>query len=96
MRLMSLFENGSAVIFGRLRNQTREVEGGEQWAFSMYNLKSGVLVGRKLLQRNAAPDGVAVVNLAGCQCLALSYGYVSFWEQFEGCIFFVSLKHKGL
>ena len=96
MRLMSLMENGTVVVFGRVRNNTPGAERPDQWAFSMYNLKGGVMLGRRLLEKNTVPDGVAIVNLGGCQCLAVSHGYVSFCKQFLGCVLFVLVKHCKL
>ena len=65
IRLVTVLPDNSLVVCGK------KLQG---WKLTQYNQENGTEMFGRWFKNLGAGDGLAVVNLAGIQCLALSYG----------------------
>ena len=68
MRMMSLSSDGRIIVLGGMKY-------GSKWLFMEYNVDTGARLRTSPLQEDDQPNGMTMVNVAGNQCVAVSYRY---------------------
>ena len=69
VRMMSLSPDGRIIVLGVMKY-------GNKWLFMEYNVHTGARLRRVPLQEDDQPNGMTMVNVAGNQCVAVSYRYL--------------------
>ena len=68
VRMMSLSPDGRIIVLGGMKY-------GNKWLFMEYNVHTGARLRTSPLQEDDQPNGMTMVNVAGNQCIAVSYRY---------------------
>ena len=69
--MMSLSPDGRIIVLGVMKY-------GNKWFFMVYSIYNGTRLRKIPLQEDDQPNGMAMVNVAGNQCVAVSYRYFLF------------------
>ena len=98
-RMMCLSPEGRIIVLGAMKY-------GNKWLFMVYDIHNGARLQKIPLQEDDQPNGMAMVKVAGNQCVAVSYRYSLFTDRhcaakrgrlcFHRRLSFCPLRGKGV